>query len=205
MTIRLESTAKLPIQIGGLPCDARIFCYELAGSSEEIIAIVIGDKDAEISSGHKAPMVRVHSGCLTGDVFGSLRCDCGEQLQAALEAILANDYGALVYLPGHEGRGIGLANKIRAYALQDAGYDTVDANITLGFAPDNREFLSAADVLKDLEMHEICLLTNNPEKARELETAGISIRGRVPLVVKSNPHNQQYLKTKSARMGHLGL
>jgi len=205
MTIRLESTAKLPIQIGGSPCDARIFCYELAASSEEIIAIVIGDKDAENSREHKAPMVRVHSGCLTGDVFGSLRCDCGEQLQAALKAILANDYGALVYLPGHEGRGIGLANKIRAYALQDTGYDTVDANVTLGFAPDDREFISAADVLKDLEMNDICLLTNNPEKASKLETAGISIRGRVPLVVQSNPHNQQYLKTKSARMGHLGL
>jgi GTP cyclohydrolase II len=205
MTIRLESSAKLPLNIGGSLCDARIFCYELTGSSEEIVAIVIGDKDVDSSPEKKDPLVRVHSGCLTGDVFGSLRCDCGEQLHAALKAILANEYGALIYLPGHEGRGIGLANKIRAYALQDAGYDTVDANITLGFAPDSREFISAADVLKDLKMNEIRLLTNNPEKARKLVSAGISVRARVPLVMPSNPHNQQYLKTKSTRMGHLDL
>lgn len=202
MTVRLESTAKLPIQIGGSPCEAQVVCYSLLDESAEIVAVILGeDSTAE----PRMPLVRVHSACLTGDVFGSLRCDCGEQLRSALAAIRASGYGALIYLPAHEGRGIGLSNKIRAYALQDSGYDTVDANTTLGFAADSREFNSAADVLKDLGMNEISLLTNNPAKAAKLEAAGITIRCRVPLVVPANPHNQDYLQTKSARMGHLGL
>lgn len=195
----------MPMRIDGTECDARILCYTLNTDNEEIVAVVVGEEDAGFSRGHNVPLVRVHSGCFTGDVLGSLRCDCGDQLKAALKLILRNGYGALIYLPEHEGRGIGLANKIRAYALQDSGFDTVDANTALGFAPEHREFVSAAAVLKDLEMNEIALLTNNPDKAQKLKSAGISIRSRVPLVVQSNPHNQQYLKTKSDRMGHLGL
>lgn len=202
MTVRLESTAKLPIQIGGSPCKAQVVCYSLLDESAEIVAVILGE-DSTVEP--RIPLVRVHSACLTGDVFGSLRCDCGEQLRSALAAIRASGYGALIYLPAHEGRGIGLSNKIRAYALQDTGYDTVDANTTLGFAADGRDFGSAADVLKDLGMDKISLLTNNPQKAGQLEAAGVAVLCRVPLVVQSNPHNQQYLQTKSERMGHLGL
>ncbi|MCH4249609.1 MAG: GTP cyclohydrolase II [Microbacteriaceae bacterium] len=148
------------------------------------------------------PLVRVHSECLTGEAFGSLRCECGPQLQASLERI-AREGGAVIYLRGHEGRGIGLLDKLRAYKLQDGGLDTVDANLALGHQSDEREYGSAAAILHDLGMERIRLLSNNPDKTRALEAHGITVTEQVPLVVGTNAVNQHYLETKRDRMGHL--
>lgn len=147
------------------------------------------------------PMVRLHSECLTGDAFGSLRCDCGEQLRAAMERISDNGTGAIVYLR-QEGRGIGLGNKIRAYALQDDGRDTVDANQELGFPADARTYDVAAAMLSELGVSQIELLSNNPAKRNALESLGVTVETRTPLVVDSQPHNEAYLQTKADRMGH---
>jgi GTP cyclohydrolase II len=146
-------------------------------------------------------LVRLHSECLTGDVLGSLRCDCGEQLDAALELIGESDSGVLLYLR-QEGRGIGLTNKIRAYALQDTGLDTVEANLALGLPVDDREYVSAAAILRHLGIRQVRLLTNNPLKSHALEEHGITVVERVPLLVPPNPNNIRYLHTKAARMGH---
>jgi 3,4-dihydroxy 2-butanone 4-phosphate synthase / GTP cyclohydrolase II len=150
----------------------------------------------------EVPLVRVHSECLTGDALGSLRCDCGAQLQESLKLIGESDGGVLIYLRGHEGRGIGLANKIKAYALQDAGQDTVEANLSLGFAPDVRDYSVAAQILKTLDVKQLRLLSNNPQKAKGLERFGITTKEQVPLIVPSNPHNVDYLKTKREKFGH---
>ncbi len=147
-------------------------------------------------------LVRVHSECLTGDALGSLRCDCGEQLRAAIGLIGASPNGALIYLRGHEGRGIGLANKIAAYALQDQGLDTAQANAALGFAPDIRDYRVAADILRAIGLDDIRLLTNNPLKGAALRRYGVRVREDVPLVLPSNPHNAEYLATKRDKMGH---
>jgi len=149
------------------------------------------------------PLVRVHSECLTGDALGSLRCDCGAQLQEGLERISREEGGALIYLRGHEGRGIGLANKIKAYALQDAGQDTVEANTSLGFAPDARDYAIAAQILKALNINRLRLLSNNPHKAEGLESYGISVTERLALVIEPNPHNLHYLNTKREKFGHI--
>ncbi len=148
------------------------------------------------------PLVRLHSECLTGDAFGSSRCDCGEQLQNALQAIAAAGCGALLYLR-QEGRGIGLANKIKAYALQDQGHDTVDANVTLGFPADARRYGQAADMLRDAGATRVRLMTNNPAKIEALEALGISVTERVPLIIEAGENNQGYLQTKADRMGHM--
>lgn len=148
-----------------------------------------------------APLVRVHSECLTGDVFGSHRCDCGEQLDLALSRI-AEEGGAVIYLTGHEGRGIGLSNKLRAYALQDQGRDTVDANRELGFHDDARDYRAAAEILRSLGLTRIRLLTNNPEKTRALESLGITIEAVEPLEIPARPENTNYLNTKRERMHH---
>lgn len=150
----------------------------------------------------EVPLVRVHSECLTGDAFGSMRCDCGPQLQKSLKLISESDGGVLVYLRDQEGRGIGLANKIKAYALQEKGYDTVDANTALGFAPDARNYSIAAQILKALRVRQIDLLTNNPDKAESLERYGVAIRNRLPLTIEPNPHNLKYLATKREKFGH---
>lgn len=150
----------------------------------------------------ETPLVRLHSECLTGDALGSLRCDCGAQLQDALRRISESDGGALLYLRGHEGRGIGLGNKIKAYALQDQGHDTVMANQMLGHPVDARDYGVAAQMLKALGYARIRLLTNNPEKARALERYGIAVAQCVPLVVPATPFNQTYLATKRDRLGH---
>jgi len=150
----------------------------------------------------ETPLVRLHSECLTGDALGSLRCDCGAQLQEAMRRISDSDGGALIYLRGHEGRGIGLGNKIRAYALQDQGHDTVAANEMLGHPVDARDYWVAAQMLKALGYSRIRLLTNNPEKAQALERYGIGVAQCVPLVIPANPFNQTYLATKRDRLGH---
>lgn len=150
----------------------------------------------------KTPLVRIHSECLTGDALGSLRCDCGEQLQAALKLISQSDGGALIYLRGQEGRGIGLANKIRAYALQDQGMDTVEANAALGFPADMRNYAVAAQILRSLGMETIDLLSNNPQKVSGLTDYGIEVAHQRPLIVPPNPFNLRYLATKSEKFGH---
>lgn len=148
------------------------------------------------------PLVRVHSGCVTGDIFHSLRCDCYAQLQAALERITVTPNGVLLYLPYHEGRGIGLVNKIRAYALQDQGFDTVDANVEIGAPIDARDYDLAARILFDLDFPRIRLLTNNPAKVDALRAEGIFVDEQVPVTSKPTRYNQRYLDTKKERMAH---
>jgi GTP cyclohydrolase II/3,4-dihydroxy 2-butanone 4-phosphate synthase/GTP cyclohydrolase II len=148
------------------------------------------------------PVVRVHSGCVTGDIFHSLRCDCYPQLQAAMQKITTSSPGVLIYLPYQEGRGIGLVNKIRAYALQDQGYDTVDANVAIGAPIEARDYDLAAHILFDLGFPEIKLLTNNPAKVEALRQEGVDVIEQLPLIVKPSPYNVRYLATKKERMAH---
>jgi len=148
------------------------------------------------------PIVRVHSECLTGDAFGSVRCDCGPQLDKAIEMVAAQG-GAVVYLTGHEGRGIGIVAKIKAYALQDQGRDTVDANTDLGLPIDRREYGAAAAILDDLGFNRVRLLTNNPAKVEALRASGIDVAERVPHHVGEHPENEAYRRTKAERMGHI--
>jgi len=145
----------------------------------------------------------VHSECLTGDVFGSLRCDCGPQLDAALHAVAAAGSGVVIYVRGHEGRGIGLFSKLAAYQLQDEGADTLDANLDLGLPVDARDYRTAAQMLRDLGIRSLRLLTNNPEKVRQLEENGLVVTEQVPMPAHVNPENLRYLQTKKERMGHL--
>ncbi len=149
-----------------------------------------------------SPLVRVHSECLTGEALGSLRCDCGAQLQESMRQVAESDGGIVIYLRNHEGRGIGLANKIMAYALQDKGHDTIEANTALGFAPDHRDYTAAAHMLKSLGVKSLRLLSNNPDKAKALVELGLDVVEEIPLVVESNPFNAAYLATKRDRMGH---
>jgi 3,4-dihydroxy 2-butanone 4-phosphate synthase / GTP cyclohydrolase II len=148
------------------------------------------------------PLVRVHSECLTGEALGSLRCDCGAQLQESMRLVSESEGGVVIYLRNHEGRGIGLANKIMAYALQDKGHDTIEANTALGFAPDHRDYTAAAHMLKSLGVNSLRLLSNNPDKSKALTELGLNIVKQIPLVVEANPFNAAYLATKRDRMGH---
>jgi 3,4-dihydroxy 2-butanone 4-phosphate synthase/GTP cyclohydrolase II len=166
----------------------------------EHVALVAG----EIGDGERV-LVRVHSECLTGDILGSLRCDCGSQLHAAMAAVAQEGRGVVLYLRGHEGRGIGLLHKLQAYQLQDAGRDTVDANLDLGLPADARDYGIGAQILTDLGVRSMRLLTNNPAKRAGLEGYGLSIAERVPLVITPNEHNARYLATKVERMGHDSL
>ncbi|MCW3834913.1 GTP cyclohydrolase II [Sphingomonas canadensis] len=190
--LRLASRARLPVAAAE---DAEIAAFRSDDGGQEHVALLIGQPNGN------PPLVRLHSECLTGDVLGSLKCDCGPQLDAAIAAIRAGGWGILLYLR-QEGRGIGLINKLRAYALQDQGFDTVDANTRLGFAVDARNFAVAAQMLKLLGQPRVRLLTNNPDKVAGLEAAGVAVAERVPHKLPPNPHNERYLATKRDRTGH---
>jgi 3,4-dihydroxy 2-butanone 4-phosphate synthase / GTP cyclohydrolase II len=196
--VRRAAEGRIPTAHGEFT--ALTYVSELDGV--EHVALVLGDVDQRTAAGAPVP-VRVHSECLTGDVFGSRRCDCGEQLDAALARIGAAGRGVVVYLRGHEGRGIGLSHKLRAYRLQDTGLDTVDANLAQGLPADSRDYGIGALILRDLGVREIRLMTNNPAKYRGLAGHGIRITGRDPIVTTPNPENVAYLETKRQRFGHL--
>ncbi len=190
--LAIAARAKLPVMGSE---KSEIVAFRSPDSPGEHVALIIGEPDG------RPPLVRLHSECLTGDVLGSLKCDCGPQLHAAIHAMEDTGWGILLYLR-QEGRGIGLVNKLRAYALQDQGFDTVDANTRLGFAVDARDFRVAARMLDLLGQRTIRLLTNNPEKVRVLEATGITVTERVPIALPSNPFNAKYLATKRDRTGH---
>ncbi len=192
--LQIISQAKVPLAA----CeDTRIVSFRPKDGGAEHLALVIGSPDF-----NKPVLTRLHSECFTGDLLGSLRCDCGDQLGGAIEAIAKEGSGVLLYL-AQEGRGIGLVNKLRAYALQDQGFDTVDANEQLGFDDDERIYLPAVRMLRTLGCNRVRLLTNNPAKAGALVRHGIEVTERVPHVFPSNEHNRQYLQTKAKRSGHL--
>ncbi|VFP86312.1 GTP cyclohydrolase II [Candidatus Erwinia haradaeae] len=193
MQLKQVAEANLPTPFG----DFIIIGFEELTTRRDHIALVFGD-----ISTTRSVLARVHSECLTGDSLFSLRCDCGFQLKEAIKQIAAQKSGVLLY-HRQEGRNIGLLNKIRAYTLQDKGYDTVEANHQLGFAADERDFTICADMFKLLGVHNIRLLTNNPHKVKKLMDAGIKIIERVPLIVGRNPNNTHYLDTKAIKLGHL--
>ncbi len=192
--VRRVSEARIPTGWG----DFNAYVYESVLDGEQHVAMVRGD-----IAGADDVLVRVHSECLTGDVFGSMRCDCGVQLDAAMKMVADEGAGVVVYLRGHEGRGIGIGHKIRAYGLQDEGHDTVEANEALGLPVDSREYGIGAQILVDLGVTTMRLITNNPAKYGGLDGFGLDITGRVPSITAPNPENLRYLKTKAEKMGHL--
>ena len=196
--LRIASRAHLPVEIAP---GAQIAAFRNPNDTREHVALIIGEQRRDA-----LPLVRLHSECLTGDVFGSLKCDCGPQLHHALRAMQAEaeagGWGMLLYLR-QEGRGIGLINKLRAYRLQDAGFDTVDANTRLGLPDEARDFPTAARMLELLEARTVRLMTNNPAKVKALHAHGIAVAERVPHALPDNPHNARYLATKRDRSGHL--
>ncbi len=193
MSVVFVASSLLPTRHGAFT----IHAFEDPETGKEHVALVVG----EVGVG--APVIlRVHSECLTGDGFGSLRCDCGPQLEAAMQKVAAAGRGVILYLR-QEGRGIGLLNKVRAYHLQDQGADTVEANEQLGFAPDLREYSMCEDMLKYLGVKSVRLMTNNPRKVAALEAHGVDVIERVPLMTGRNPHNEHYLDTKQDKMGHM--
>ncbi|WP_321799088.1 GTP cyclohydrolase II [Caballeronia sp. J97] len=191
--VELVATATIPTRYGTFDS----YVYRVKHTDVEHIAFVMGD----VSNGESV-LTRLHSECVTGDVFGSYRCDCGEQLDLALRYIAAEDRGILLYLRGHEGRGIGLANKIRAYALQEQGLDTVDANLHLGLPDDAREYDSAAAILRSMNVKSVRLMSNNPSKFDTLLKHDIPVCERVALAIPMREENERYIKTKQARFGH---
>ena len=191
--VSIAAETKLPTKFG----EFRIIIFKNEVDHKEHLMIVKGDVRGKCDV-----LMRIHSECLTGDVFGSHRCDCGEQLENALRCIEEQGEGIVIYMR-QEGRGIGLTNKIKAYTLQDQGYDTVEANVKLGFPPDMREYSLAAQMLRELDVKSVKLLTNNPEKKEDLERWGITVSKRVPIVIKANSINAKYLSTKKEKMRHM--
>jgi len=187
----VEADALMPTKFG----EFRIRAFRDPKNNKEHALLYLDNPD-------KIPIVRVHSECLTGDAFGSLRCDCGPQLETSMKEIQAHGSGAIVYLR-QEGRGIGLYAKMQAYALQDIGFDTLDANLELGLPADARTYQIAAEMLKTIGYEELYLMTNNPEKRLQLQQNGINIKNRIPIIIVPSEHNISYLKTKASRMGHL--
>ncbi|MEM7136152.1 MAG: GTP cyclohydrolase II [Myxococcota bacterium] len=192
-TVERYSGSKLPTRFGMFD----VVVYKETDGDKEHVAITVGE-----IRGASDVLIRVHSECLTGEVLHSLKCDCRDQLDLALERIQAAGTGAVLYLR-QEGRGIGLGNKIRAYAMQDQGLDTVDANLALGFEDDQRGYQVAADMLRDLGVESVALMTNNPRKVAGLEGDGITVSRREPHEIEAHEHNRDYLRTKQARLGHL--
>lgn len=192
-TVRQEAAANLPTEFGPF----RIVGFRSTISDEEFVALVKGEINPD-----RPTLVRIHSQCLTGDVFHSLKCDCGPQLQRAMERVQDEGAGIIVYQQ-QEGRGIGIVNKIRAYALQDEGADTIEANLQLGFDIDHRQYDQCAEVIKLLGAHRVRLMSNNPDKVRALRNAGLEIVERVPLEIKTKEPAFKYLLTKKEKMGHL--
>ncbi len=189
----LDAVATLPTRYGVF----KSYVFRVVDGDAEHVALVMGD----VASG-KSVLTRLHSECLTGDVLGSYRCDCGEQLDLALRYIAAEGCGVLLYLRGHEGRGIGLSNKIRAYALQEQGLDTVEANLELGLPDDAREYDSAAGILRTLGVTSVRLMSNNPEKFDTLVKHGIPVCERVALAIPTREENERYIRTKQIKFGH---
>ena len=193
-TLSRVGEAQVPLAVAQ---DTRLIAFRPADGGLEHFAIVVGQPDLS------APVLtRIHSECFTGDLLGSLRCDCGEQLKSSISSLGAGAGGVVLYL-AQEGRGIGLVNKLRAYRLQDQGLDTVDANQALGFYPDERVYAPAAEILRQLGITRVRLMTNNPDKVSQLASWGIEVVERVPLIIAANPQNQGYLRTKAERSGHL--
>ena len=190
--VRIEAIADLPTRFGSF----QIFAFWNNRDGKEHVALMHGN-----AMGREGVATRLHSECLTGDALGSLRCDCRDQLESAMRRIAQEECGVLLYMR-QEGRGIGLLNKIRAYGLQDRGFDTVEANLALGFRDDEREYSIAAHMLYSLKVRSIRLLTNNPRKVSELASLGIKVVGRIPHVIPPNEHNRFYLETKASRSGH---
>ena len=193
ISVEKVAVANLPTQSGKF----KIAGYRSLTSSEEFVVLIKGEMDANVPT-----LVRIHSQCLTGDVFGSVKCDCGPQLHKAMELIEKEGRGAIVYQQ-QEGRGIGIINKIRAYALQDEGADTVEANEKLGFAVDARTYQQCAEILFDLGLCKVRVISNNPDKIEALEKAGLKVIDRVPIEVEAQQPAAHYLKTKKEKMGHL--
>ena len=193
-SLKIAARANVPLR-SAPKSEVIMFRAELGG--DEHFAVVVGTL-----SSAKPPLVRLHSQCITGDILGSLKCDCGEQLEGALKLMAEEGSGVLVYL-AQEGRDIGLLNKMRAYALQDNGLDTIDANHALGFESDERYFLPACKILRELEVDTLRLITNNPDKIAQLEENGLIVTDRIPMSPASNSHNERYIKTKQDKSGHL--
>jgi len=191
--ISLEREIQMPTQAGAF----RLLLYSSKSDQKDHLALLCGEPD-----GNKLPLVRVHSECMTGDIFNSMRCDCGKQLEASMKEIQAYGYGAVVYAR-QEGRGIGLAKKLHAYELQEQGLDTVEANHKLGFDADERDYGISAQILRDIQMEQVKLLTNNPAKILGLETYGIEVVERVSLILPTSEHNDFYIATKRDKMGHI--
>src|SRR6185295_3388153 len=192
-TIDRVATALLPTEFG----DFQIIGYRSLMSDEEFVVLVRGDL-----RGDDPALVRIHSQCMTGDVFGSLKCDCGQQLRAAMEKVAKAGRGAIIYQQ-QEGRGIGIINKIRAYALQDQGADTIEANVQLGLDVDDRRYEQCAEILIDLGLRSVCIMSNNPAKICALEQSGLKIAARIPLEIPPTVAAFRYLRTKREKMGHL--
>ncbi|MYS37123.1 3,4-dihydroxy 2-butanone 4-phosphate synthase/GTP cyclohydrolase II [Streptomyces sp. KhCrAH-43] len=192
-TVRREAEVRLPTRFGAFTA----YGYRSTVDGVEHVALVHGD----LGDGEDV-LVRVHSECLTGDIFASERCDCGPQLHASMERITDEGRGVVVYLRGHEGRGIGLLSKLRAYELQERGVDTLDANLELGLPADARDYAAGAQILKDLGVHSLRLMTNNPDKTAAITRHGLTVTGREPMPVQAGEHNLRYLRTKRDRMGH---